>query len=139
MSDRLAFPSDVWIKRLMAELNNSHEYQTAARTWEGDLYFVVEPEGSLTTAAYLYMDLWHGQCRQAALVDDPASHDPEFLLSAPLHVWRQIIERQLDPIKAMLTRKLKLEGNMAKIMKHVKAANEMVTCTTRIQTEFPIN
>lgn len=139
MSEPIPFPSDAWIKQLMTELNTSAAYQEAAKTWEGDLYFIIEPEGGLTETTYLYVDLWHGECRQAYVVDDPARLEPEFRLTAPVNVWKQIIERKLDPIKAMLTRKLKLQGNMAKIMRHVKAANEMVNCTTHIETAFPIS
>jgi putative sterol carrier protein len=40
-------------------------------------------------------------------------------------------------MKGLMTKKLKLNGNMAKIMRAVKAANELVRCTTRVPTEFP--
>ncbi|MFQ5614463.1 MAG: SCP2 sterol-binding domain-containing protein [Anaerolineae bacterium] len=139
MSEPILFATDAWIKQLMVELNSSETYREAARTWEGDLFFIIEPEGALAETVYLYVDLWHGECRQAFVAVEPASLDPEFRLTAPVRVWKQIIERKLDPIKAMLTRKLKLQGNMAKIMKHVKAANEMVNCTTNIKTSFPID
>jgi putative sterol carrier protein len=40
-------------------------------------------------------------------------------------------------MKGLLTRQLKLQGNMAKIMRAVKAANELVLCATRVPTDFP--
>jgi putative sterol carrier protein len=36
----------------------------------------------------------------------------------------------------MITRQAKLKGNMAKIMRYVKAANELTTSTTRVPTEW---
>jgi putative sterol carrier protein len=36
----------------------------------------------------------------------------------------------------MITRQAKLSGNMAKIMRYVKAANELTTSTTRVPTEW---
>ena len=41
------FPSDAWIKALMDDLNKSAAYAEAAKTWEGDFYFIVEPGGAL--------------------------------------------------------------------------------------------
>ena len=46
--------------------------------------------------------------------------------------------KQLDPIQAMMTGQLKLRGNMAVIMRYVRAAKELVESCTRIPTIFPI-
>ena len=131
------FPSDEWVRALMGEINRSQAYEQAAKNWEGDFYFIVEPEGGLEETIYLYMDLWHGKCREAFLADDPAQKAPEFLMSAKAGIWRKVIERQLDPIRGLLTRQIQLKGNMSMIMKNVKAAQELVECCTRVPTEFP--
>jgi len=135
--EKIPFATEAWIQRLHEEVNKSEAYRQAAKTWEGDFYFVIEPEGSFTETVYLYMDLWHGESREAFVAHDPSVKTPEFVISAPVSVWKDVIELRLDPIKGMLTRKLKLKGNMAKIMRAVKAANELVRCTTRVPTEFP--
>ena len=44
------FPSDDWIKALMVEVNNSESYRKAAKTWEGDFYFIASPEGQEVAA-----------------------------------------------------------------------------------------
>ena len=59
-------------------------------------------------------------------------------LTAPVAAWKKVILKQLDPIQGMMTSKLKLSGNMAVIMKNVKAAKELVESSTHIDTEFPI-
>ena len=133
----IKFPTDEWVKALCAELNASEAYRSAARTWEGDFYFIVEPEGSLKEKVFLYMDLWHGQCREAKAVADEGEKNPEFRIWAPVSIWRKVIEGKLDPIQALVTRQLKLKGNMMKIMKAPKAAKELVECCTHIETEFP--
>lgn len=135
--ERLLFATEAWIQQFHDEVNSSEAYRQAAKNWEGDFYFVVEPEGSLTEAAYMYMDLWHGESRDAFITRDPAVKDPEFIISAPVSAWKDVIELRLDPMKGLMTKKLKLNGNMAKIMRAVKAANELVRCTTRVPTEFP--
>ncbi len=134
------FPSDAWVQALKEAINTSQAYREAAKTWEGDFFFVIEPDDTTTLdkPVTLYMDLWHGECRDAYVVADPASHrQPEFVISAPYAVWRQVVTGELDPIKAMMTRQLKLQGNLMKIMRSVKAAHELVRCCTMVPTEFP--
>lgn len=133
----IPFPTEDWVKALMAELNQSQGYREAARTWEGDFYFIVNAGTGIPQDMYLYMDLWHGECRAAYAVSDPATKTPEFAIEAPLPVWRRVIEKKLDPIQGLVTRQLKLKGNMVKVMRVPKAAFELVNCCTRVETAWP--
>jgi putative sterol carrier protein len=132
------FPSDEWVKALMEDLNKSEAYAEAAKTWEGDFYFIVDPGGSLDKTVILYMDLWHGKCRDAFQVADEAAKTPVFRMSAPVATWKKVLTKKLDPIQGLVTGQLKLKGNMAMVMKSVKAAKELVESCTRIETEFPV-
>ncbi len=132
------FPSDAWVKALMEDLNKSEAYAEAAKTWEGDFYFIVEPGGAQEKAVLLYMDLWHGKCRDAYEVTDESSKSPVFRMSAPVTTWKKVLTKQLDPIQGMVTGQLKLKGNMVMVMKSVKAAKELVESCTRVDTEFPL-
>jgi putative sterol carrier protein len=130
------FPSDEWIKALMDELNRSPAYAEAAATWEGDFYFLADLPGA-DKPAVLYMDLWHGKCREAFIVTDESAKTPAFRMSAPLEVWKKVLTKKLDPIQGLMTGQLKLKGNMAMVMKSVKASKELVEACTRVPTEFP--
>lgn len=133
-----AFPTDAWVKALMEDLNASAAYADAAKNWEGDFYFIVEPGGTLDHQVMLYMDLWHGKCRDAFEVTDEAAKSPVFRMSAPVATWKKVLTKKLDPIQGMVTGQLKLKGNMAMVMKNVKAAKELVESCTRVPTDFPI-
>ena len=108
----IPFGSDEWIRTLMVKINESGAYRSAARTWEGDFYFIVEPEGSVPEPIIMYMDLWHGDCRDAFIVEDENVKNPEFRINASVSAWKQVITKKLDPIQALMTRRLKLKGNM---------------------------
>jgi len=136
MMKPIPFATDAWIKRLGQACNASEAYRQAAKNWEGDLYFVVEPEPDQTDSVFMYIDLYHGECRQAFVPDNPADLAPEFTISGPLKAWRELGEKKADPIKMLLTRKLKIKGNMAKVMKNVRAAHELVNCSTQFETDF---
>lgn len=133
----IPFPSDDWIKAMMADLNASAAYGDAAKNWEGDFVFVIQPCGTMSAPVSLYMDLFHGKCRDAFAVDGRPV-EPAFKLSGPADVWKKVMTKKLDPMAAMMTGQLKLTGNMAMVMKNVRAAKELVESCTRIPTEFPV-
>jgi putative sterol carrier protein len=124
------FPSDAWVKALMEELNQSAAYAEAAQTWEGDFYFIVDAGGALTQPVVLYLDLWHGKCREAFEVADQSIKTPVFRMSAPPATWKKVLTKS-DPIQVD-DRTAQAQGNAhAMVMKSVKAAKELVEATTR--------
>ncbi|TRZ93486.1 MAG: hypothetical protein D4R82_04970 [Dehalococcoidia bacterium] len=131
------YGSDEWVALFKEEINKSKEYEEAAKTWEGDFYFIAEPGGAIEEASYAYVDLYHGKCRAAEIVTDPNKYKPEFTLSAPIAIWKRVATKQLNSTQALITKQLKLSGNLAKIMRYTKAANELTNCTTRVPTEWP--
>lgn len=133
----LPFPSDDWVKSLMEDLNASQAYLDAAKNWEGDFYFVIEAGGTLQQPVILYMDLWHGKCREAFAVNGHRK-EPVFRLSGPVATWKKVMTKKLDPMQALMTGQLKLTGNMAMIMRNVRAAKELVESCTRVPTDFPV-
>ncbi len=133
----IKFGTDEWVEAAMNALNNSSAYKKAAIKWEGDFYFIVSDKNDGSSSdIIMYMDLWHGECRNAALIHDPSEKSPAFVMSAPLPVWKSIFSRKLDPIKGMMTKKLVLKGNKMKVLKAPKAAIEMVNCCASIDTEW---
>ena len=133
----IQFATDAWTKAVQEKLNNSPGYAEAAKNWEGDFYFIIEKGDVIDEDVYLYMDLWHGECREAFKADVPDQKSPAFELRAPLKVWRGVLEKKIDPIQGLVTRRLKLKGPMIKIMKAPKAAIELVEACGQVETEWP--
>lgn len=133
----IQFATDEWAKALMNEINNSDSYRKAAATWEGDFYFITTQGQGFPKDTYLYLDLWHGEARDAYLIDDPASKKVAFELRAPADVWRKVLEKKIDPIRGIMTRQLELKGNMMTVLKNPKAATELVGCAMKVDTDWP--
>lgn len=135
----MLFPSDEWVEEWIKKLNNYKAYQQAAATWEGDFLFVLEADGGLTEVVTMYVDLWHGKCRQAWVVspDKPAPDDVEFEWRGKYGNWIKLLRGEIGPIKALLQQKFKLKGDMAKVLRATKAAMELVKSTTLVEnTKF---
>lgn len=132
----LKFPSDEWIKELSNQLNRSEAYERSAKDWEGDFVFIIEPDEAYPTASYLYLDLHHGKSPSAMELESLDQKQAAYVLSATMGNWRKVIEGKLDPIQGMMTKKLKLKGNMMQVMRYPKAAKEIVSCCAFVPTDF---
>ena len=133
------FPSKEWLEAYVARINQSAEYREAAATWEGDISYVfeAEPDKNVPTDTWAWLDLWHGECRQAKYGVMPEDgQKAKFIIRAPYTRWKEVIMRDLDPIKGMMQGKLKLKGDLPTIVRYVKAANELVNLAASVQTEF---
>jgi putative sterol carrier protein len=131
----IPFPSDAWVKALQDQLNNSPTYAEVAKNWEGDILFQVE--NSDDPPQRLYIDLWHGKSRNAFMVTDEASVKPAFRLSATLDNFIRVIKGELDPMQAMVTGKIKVQGNMVMLMKNIPTVLEFVRTCRMVESEFP--
>jgi putative sterol carrier protein len=134
--DLAKFPSEEWVKVYMEQLNANKSYEDAAKTWEGDFLFVVQPDAELKEPSTMYMDLWHGKCRGVALVKPGEDKKAAFVYSGPYGNWKKLINKQIDPIQGLLTGKFKLQGDMAKVLRAVRAAKELVETASKVPTEF---
>lgn len=131
------FPSPEWVEQFKTALNASEPYKVSAAKWEGDFYFIISAKGPIKEPVKFYMDLWHGECREAYIVEGDDGKKPEFVIEGTLDVFRQIFEKKLDPIRALVSRKLKLKGNLGKIMRSVKATLDLVNAAGSVDTVYP--
>jgi putative sterol carrier protein len=130
------FPSDEWVKEFAQKLNENKSYEEAAKTWEGDFLFVVTPDEGLDREYDLYLDLWHGKCREAKLLENKDEKSAEYAYEGPYSNWKRLIRGEIDPIRGLMTRKFRLRGNMLKVMRATRAASELVSTAKMVQTEF---
>ena len=133
------FPSKEWLVAYVEKINSSKEYEEAAATWEGDLAYVFEAEPDLGVPedVWTWADLWHGKCRDARYgIPAEEGEKSKFIIRAPYSRWKQVIKKELDPIKGMMQGKLKLKGDMPTLVRYVRAANELVNLAGQVDTEF---
>lgn len=133
------FPSEQWTKEYIEAVNASDAYREAAATWEGDVTFCfqAEPDKGVPEDLYAWFDLWHGDCREWKYgVPADEGTGAKFVISAPYSRWKDIIRKELDPIKGMMQGKIKLQGDLPTIVRYVKASNELVNIAGTIPTEF---
>lgn len=130
------FPSPEWLQALNDKLNTDAHYAQIAKTWEGDMIVIIEPSGPLLEKQYYYLDLWHGTCRKTEIMKNLPTIMPKFVLTATYANISRIMKGELDPMSAMLTRKLQVHGSMAYMMRNVPTVLDFVRCAREVTTEI---
>lgn len=140
MSTPIAFPSPEWVQAYKDAINANPNYKTAAKDWtHGVVAMVVKAEPTLGLAEdqAMWLDVDQGVCRAAKLISRAEAEAAAFVIEATYAMWKQVIRRELDPIKAMMQGKLKVtKGLMPTLVKYVHSNRELVESASRVSTKF---
>jgi putative sterol carrier protein len=126
------FPSKEWLAALKEKLNTDRKYAEIAKNWEGDLSYVIEPDQDFPSSMTLYLDLWHGTCRDAYIVTDGQEVKPAFTISGEYGNFSRVLNGELNPVQAMATMKLKVRGNYGYIMRNIPTVLDFTRCAQEV-------
>jgi putative sterol carrier protein len=131
------FPSADWLNALQGKLNSDARYNEVARNWEGDLIFDIQPGGNLAKAVTMYLDLWHGGCRNVDYAEAaPMERTARFILRSHYENFTAILLGRMDAMTAMMKSRLKVEGSLGYMMRDVPTVLDFVRCAREITTEI---
>ena len=137
----IKFPSPEWTHAFRDAVNANAAYRTAGKGWvHGKVAYVIKADGRLGLERDMAMllDLHAGECRGAEYVDAEKAQAADFVIVAEYPKWREVLSGELDPTKAMMQNKLKLEkGHLPTIVKFVVASKELVKSALAIDTDYP--
>jgi putative sterol carrier protein len=137
----IKFPSAAWTSAFKDAINANDEYSQAGKEWtHGKVAYVVKarPELGIPEDTAMVLDLHAGKCREAAMVSGAQAQAAEFVIVAEYERWKEVLSGQVDPTKAMMQNKLKLEkGHLPTIVKFVIASKELVRSAIAIDTDYP--
>ena len=134
------FPSTEWAEAYKDAINANADYRLHGKDWtHGVVAFVVkaDPALNLPEDTALWLDVHGGERRGIRLIPATEAQAAPFVIVAPYAMWKTIIKREVDPIKAMMQNKVKLtKGNMPTIVRYVNASRQLVESTARVPTKF---
>ncbi len=134
----IPFASAEWIAAYKDAINANPAYKTGAANWTyGVVALVVKASPpAFPNDAGVWLDLDRGVCRDARLVSPDEAKTAPFCITGDYARWKQVVKKELDPIKGMMQGKLKLKGDLPTIVRAVKASQELVNSTASVDTEF---
>ncbi|MEM7355354.1 MAG: SCP2 sterol-binding domain-containing protein [Acidobacteriota bacterium] len=128
--------TESWAQAWAEELRTSDAYRTAATTWEGSI--VLEMAGDAATARSVFVNLWHGECRDARAASETDREQADYLIRADSAIWKRVLAGDLEPIFGLMSGKLKLvRGSLAKLTPYMAASRELVQAAARVESAFP--
>jgi putative sterol carrier protein len=128
-----------WAVACGEQINANEDYRKAARKWEWPLVLTMTADSKLgLPERSVYLDLFHGDCREARAAGAADQESAPFVISADPHVWKRVLDRDLEPIFGLMRGKLKLaKGSLVALLPYVTAAKEMVLSAACVDTRFP--
>ena len=132
------FPSEAWLKALEEAINSDERYAETAKKWEGDIIYQINPDekSSEELPTFYYMDLWHGKCREACVLEKlEEKPDAKFVLEMTREQAIKVLEGELDPMQAMVTRKLKVRGDLGYMLRNVPVVLDFIRCCKHVEID----
>ena len=131
--------SPEWVAVFEKLVQEDAQYKEDAKDWEGSVVLVTlaDPEAGIEEDVYLFLDLWHGECRSIRFVPKEIGEKGDFIISADQFRWRQVREGQLDSTKAVMQGKMKLRGDLSKIVRSARAATRLTELSSSIDVIYP--
>jgi putative sterol carrier protein len=130
------FPSFDWLVSLKEKLNSDEKYKQIASKWEGDIIFLITPGGALKEEIIYYVNLWHGECPGVAELNAVDEKEAVFILQAGYDNIVRILKGELNPMVAMMTRKLNVKGNLGYMLKNVPTVLYFVRCCQEVTDQI---
>lgn len=128
--------STEWITAFGEALRHSEPYKQQAQTWEGIILLVLNEADSSKNRA-VWLDLWHGECRDIKEANPLDIDAADYVLIANRSDWQQILNKEIAPMMAIMRGKLKLQkGSIATLARYANAAKELVYVAADIPAEW---
>jgi putative sterol carrier protein len=112
----------------------------AGQGWTADIGLVVEAEaGRLERPFVVYLQPVDGKIERWRVLVDPDDLDefePEYRIQAPYSVWKGFLLGTVDPIEAVLRRRVQVEGDLQPLVERMQHKGLAERVLERIETHF---
>lgn len=130
------FLSDKWLKQCRETLRDSEEFKSEARNFSGDFIFTFEADDELAKTRRLFLSIHGGDCTEAAFLNGEPLPDADYLISAPYSLWIRMIKGEEDALSAFTSRKVRVKGNMLRLMMNSSSAVALVKALSEVPIDF---
>ncbi len=134
------FPSRAWCEEALRLLAADPETVRAGVGWTADIGVVVQAEpGKLERPFVVYLQPVDGRIETWKVLVDPDDldeFDPAYRIQAPYSVWKGFLLGTIDPIEAVLRRRVQVEGELQPLVERMQHKGLAERVLERIDTRF---
>jgi putative sterol carrier protein len=134
------FPSKEWCEEAVRLTNADPEAASAGHGWTGDFGAVVDPEpGKLARPFVVHILPKNGRIEKLHVLADPDDLDefePAYVARAPYSVWKELLRGTLDPVEAVLKRRISVKGDLQPLIERMRYKGIADRVFSQLKTEF---
>jgi hypothetical protein len=133
------FASRPWLEALVAALNRQPDVGKAIDGLGRDAGVVVERDAAFPREAAAYGRYVGGkvEARMLADADDLLELEPAYVVRAPYGLWKELLRGKVDPVKAALSGRVKVEGDLEALIRRAGFSYVAQGALREVPTEFP--
>lgn len=121
-----------WLNAFQDEINSSSSFEEAGGRWEAQLGLGFLPDEHDARTRYVVLNLHEGQCEKAEFADEETFEECPYRLSGPWDRWAQLAAGRLEPLKAIVLKRIELGGDLLRMAVHLPAAKALLECACRV-------
>jgi putative sterol carrier protein len=130
MADEVAFGSNEWLDAYVTMYNGRPELQERLKDLTAKVAYEFTDRPDL---APKFVHIVGGVVEDYGEVGD---RDMEYTIKADYETWKVMTLGELDPMNALMAGKVKVQGNMAALLKHAEGFKETFEVVEAIPTTF---
>jgi hypothetical protein len=137
----VTFASEPWVKAVVESVNRHVDLPRALAGLGGDLAAVVERDGIRFPRGVAVWGRQEGgriaEWRVLEDEDDVLELEPAYVVRAPYSMWKQILEGRVDPVKAALSGRVRVKGDLDGLVRRAAYRYILDQALRSVPIEFP--
>ena len=123
----IVFPSMEWAKTLVERTNEDPEFAKNIQLDNAAITLSIESEeGSLEDDFFLWLSIENRRIQEFKQLSSPDEMDSIFKLKGKYSVWKKVFSGQIRPTMALVSKKIRVAGNLKELLKNKKAFDVII-------------
>ncbi|MBU1672711.1 MAG: SCP2 sterol-binding domain-containing protein [Actinobacteria bacterium] len=131
MADEVLFGTLDWLDMFVKLYNERPELQEALKDLDAKVGYEFTDRPDLVPK---FVHMKEGVAVEHGEFSDPATMD--YVIKANYETWKLMTMGELDPMNALMAGKVKVQGNMAALLKHADGFKQTFDVVSAIPTAF---
>jgi len=130
------FPSYEWMDEFCRLLESHEDAGDVAAALDGVYRFVIDPGGPLDEQHVYDIAITPIDAGAEVVVTDDGEITPRLTMTTDYRRWQQLVRGELDIGMAVMLRRLRVSGDLTKLMSNVSSAAPLVDALHEVDTTW---
>ncbi|MDX1510675.1 MAG: SCP2 sterol-binding domain-containing protein [Nitriliruptorales bacterium] len=124
--------TDDWLTAFQEAINESSTYHQAGERWDSRLGLAFLADEQHDDNRYVVLELREGRCERAEFVTADEFERSTYRLAGPWTRWQQLANGRLEPLKAIVLKRIEVVGDLLRIAGFLPAAKALLECACSV-------